>query len=199
MLYRRDYSLSYLRCANSEEVDYVLCEIHEGVCGNHDGARSLAGKALRAGYYWPTLHKDVYDIVRACNKCQWGIDIMGPFPLRKKQLRFLIVAINYFKKWVEAEPVMTITKAKVTRFVWKNIICRFGIPYVIISDNGKQFDNHKFQKFCQDLGVKNHYSSPRHPQANGQTEVTNKSLLKITKTRLEGVKGALPEELQYVL
>jgi len=83
--------------------------------------------------------------------------------------------------------------------VWKNIICKFGVPYVIILDNGKQFDNPKFRKFSQDLGVKNHYSSPRHPQANGQTEVTNKSLLKIIKTRLDGAKGAWLEELQNVL
>ena len=89
----------------------------------------------------------------------------------------------------------TITEAKVISFVWKNIICKFGVSCVIIPDNGKQFDNPKFQKFCQDLGVKNHYSSPRHLQANGQTEVTNRSLLKIIKTQLEGVKGAWPEEL----
>ena len=89
--------------------------------------------------------------------------------------------------------------AKVTSFVWKNIICRFGVPRVIISNNGKQFDNPKFQKFCQDLGVKNHNSSPRHPQANGQIEVTNKSLLKIIKTQLEGAKGAWLEELPNVL
>ena len=92
-----------------------------------------------------------------------------------------------------------ITEAKVTSFIWKNIIYRFGVPYVIISDNGKQFDNPKFRKFFQDLGVKNHYSSPRHHQANGQTEVKNKSLLKIIKTRLEGAKGAWPEELPTVL
>ena len=85
---------------------------------------------------------------------------MEPFPLGKKQLRFLIVAIDYFTKWVEAKLVMTILKAKVTSFVWKNIICRFGVPCVIILDNGKQFNNSKFRKFCQDLGVKNHYSSP---------------------------------------
>ena len=88
---------------------------------------------------------------------------MGPFPLRKEQLRFLIVAIDYFTKWVEAKPVTTIKEAKVTSFVWKNIIYQFGILHVIISDNGMQFDNPNFQKFCQDLGVKNHYSSPRHP------------------------------------
>ena len=124
---------------------------------------------------------------------------MDPFLLRKKQFRFLIVAIDYFIKWVEAEPMTTITEAKVTSFVWKNIMTRFGVARVIILDNGKQFDNPKFQKFCQDLGVKNHYFSPRHPQANEQTEVMNKSLLKIIKTRLEGAKGAWPEELPNVL
>ena len=121
---------------------------------------------------------------------EWGIDIIGPFLFGKKQLRFLIVAIDYFTKWVEAEPVTTITEAKVTSFIWKNIICKFEVPHVIILDNGKQFDNPKFQQFCQDLGVKNHYFSPRHLQDNGQTEVTNRSLLKIIKTQLEGAKEA---------
>ena len=80
---------------------------------------------------------------------QWGIDIMGPFPLGKKQLKFLILVIDYFRKWVEGELVMTITEAKITSFVWKNIIYRFGVPRVIISDNGKQFNNPKFQKFAK--------------------------------------------------
>ena len=69
---------------------------------------------------------------------------MGPFPLGMKQLRFLILAIDYFIKWVEVELVMTIIEAKVTSFMWKNIIWRFGVPCVIILDNGKQFDNPKF-------------------------------------------------------
>ena len=67
MLYKQGYSLPYLRCANSEEVDYVLHEIHKGVCRNHAKARSLIGKVLRARYYRPTLQKDAYDIVRACH------------------------------------------------------------------------------------------------------------------------------------
>ena len=173
MLYRRGYSLPYLRCASSEEADYILREIHEGICGNHAGVRSLTGKVLRAGYYWPTLQKDAYNIVRSCDKCQhfanvhtrlgetmtpislpwpfiqWGIDIISPFPLGKKQLKFLIVAIDYFKKWVEAEPVTTITKAKITSLVWKNIICRFRVPCVIISDNGKQFATPSFENFTK--------------------------------------------------
>ena len=134
VLYRRGYLLPYLRCASLEEADYVLREIYEGTYGNHTEVRSLAGKAFKAGYYWPTLQKDTYNIVKACDKCQcfanvqtrtgetmtpisspwpfaqWGIDIIGSFPLGKKQLRFLIVAIDYFTKLVEAELVMTITK-----------------------------------------------------------------------------------------
>ena len=84
-------------------------------------------------------------------------------------------------------------------FVWRNIICRYGIPKVLVSDNGKQFDNSAFRDFCLKLGIKNHYSLPAHPQANGQVEVTNRSLLKIIKTQLKGAKGIWPDELPSVL
>ena len=75
----------------------------------------------------------------------------------------------------------------------------FGIPRVFVSDNGRQFDNDPFWDFCLQLGIKNHYSSPAHPQANGQVKVTNLSLLKIIKTRLEGAKGIWPDELSSIL
>ena len=84
-------------------------------------------------------------------------------------------------------------------FVWRNIICRYGIPRVFVSDNGKQFDNSTFRNFCSELGIKNHYSSPAHPQANGQVEVTIRILLKIIKTQLEGANGIWPDELPSVL
>ena len=84
-------------------------------------------------------------------------------------------------------------------FIWRCIICRFGIPRVLVSDNEKQFDNDTFWDFCSQLGIRNHYSSPAHPQANGQVKVTNRSLLKIIKTRLEGAKGIWPKELPSVL
>ena len=70
---------------------------------------------------------------------------------------------------------------------------------VLVSDNGRQFDNGAFRDFCSELGIKNHYSSPAHPQANDQVEVMNWSLLKIIKTRLEGAKGIWPDELPSVL
>ena len=93
----------------------------------------------------------------------------------------------------------TITEKNVRSFVWRCIICKFGIPRVLISNNRRQFDNESFRDFCSQLGIKNHYSSPAHLQANGQVEVTNRSLLKIIKTRLEGAKGIWPEELPSIL
>ena len=68
---------------------------------------------------------------------QWGIDIVGLLPLGKGQVKFLLVAIDYFTKLVEAEALATIMEARIQNFVWKNIICRFGIPLMIISDNGQ--------------------------------------------------------------
>ena len=106
---------------------------------------------------------------------------MGPFPTTLRQQKFLVVGIYYFTKWVEGEPLATITEKSIRTFVWRNIICRYGIPRVLVSDNGKQFDNSGFRNFCSELGIKNHYSSPAHPQANGQVEVTNRTLLKIIK------------------
>ena len=124
---------------------------------------------------------------------------MGPFPLGIRQMKFLVVGIDYFTKWVEAEPLANITQQNVKNFVWKNIVCRFEVPRVLVSDNGRQFDNTLFKDFCEHFGIQNHYSSSAHPQANGQAEVANQSLLKIIKTWLEGAKGVWPDELPGVL
>ena len=78
-------------------------------------------------------------------------------------------------------------------------MCRFGVPKVLVSNNGRHFDNALFRDFCVHFGIQNHYSSPAHPQANGHVEVANRSLLKIIKTQLEGAKGVWPDELPGVL
>ena len=201
--------------------------MHEGVCGNHIGARALAGKVLRQGYYWPTMLRDMLrdttDLVRKCKICQEhakishlpsepltsvtsplpfqqrGFDILGPLPIGKGQCKFIIVAVDYFTKWDEVEPLATITEQKIRNFVWHAIICRFGIPRALVSDNGKQFDNAKFRDFCAELGIKNYYSSPAHPQSNGQEEVTIRTLKATLKTKLEDIKGKWVEYLPEVL
>ena len=124
---------------------------------------------------------------------------MDPFPTTVRQLKFLVVGIDYFTKWVEAEALATIMEKNVRSFVWKNIICRYDIPRVLVLDNRKQFDNDAFRDFCSQLEIKNHYLSSAHPQANGQVKVMNRSLLKIIKTWLEGAKGIWLDELPSVL
>ena len=79
---------------------------------------------------------------------------MGPFPTAVKQLKFLVVGIDYFIKWVEVEALATITKKKVRSFVWKNIVCKYSMPRIFVSDNGKQFDNDTFRDLCSQLGIK---------------------------------------------
>ena len=124
---------------------------------------------------------------------------MGPFPIGVRQLKFLVVGIDYFTKLMETEALATIMEKNIRSFVWRNIICRFGIPRVLVSDNGKQLDNSAFRGLCSELGIKNHYSSPAHLQANGKVEVMNQSLLKIIKTQLKEAKGIWPDELPSIL
>ena len=140
-LYKRGFSQPYLKCLNSKDATYMLSEIHEGIYVNHSSPQSFVGKVLRARYFWPTMQKDAAKVVQRCDKCQqfgnvqhvpvehmtnislpWsfstrGIDILGPLPPSKKQVKFLVVAIDYFTEWVKAEPLAVITKAKIQHFV----------------------------------------------------------------------------------
>ncbi|GJX86673.1 reverse transcriptase domain-containing protein [Tanacetum coccineum] len=116
-----------------------------------------------------------------------------------RRVKFLVVAIDYFIKWVEATPLATITGKNILKFVWSNIVCRFGISGVIISDNGKQFAENPFRDWCNELKIKQKFTSVAHPQANGQTEVTNRILLQGLKTRLGKAKGQWVEEFPNVL
>ena len=150
----------------------MLAELHEGICGNHPGSRTLAHKAHTQGYYWPTMRADVANYIKKCDHCQrlapilkspvqdlisisspWHfaqcrIDIVGPLPTALAQKKLLLVATDYFNKWVEAETFSSIKDRDVTHFIWKNIVCRFGIPRSIVSDNGPQFDSRVYQNLC---------------------------------------------------
>ena len=92
-----------------------------------------------------------------------GIRYHGSFPNSSQAVKFLIVGINYFIKWMEAKALAIIMEKNIRSFIWKNIICKYGIPRVLVSNNGKQFDNSAFREFYSELGIKNHYSSPAHP------------------------------------
>ena len=124
---------------------------------------------------------------------------MGPFPKAVGNKKYLLVYTDYFTKWIEAEPLANIEDMDVKRFIWKNIITRVGVPNVLISDNGLQFDSKAFRKYCSDLGIKNRYSIPAYLQGNGQAEAVNKVIVNGLKKRLDDAKGRWVEELPHVL
>ncbi|XP_050217540.1 uncharacterized protein LOC126668377 [Mercurialis annua] len=90
-----------------------------------------------------------------------------------RQRKFLTMAIEHFTKWVEVEAMSDITSARVKEFFWKQIVCHFGLPRVLIGDNGKQFDCKKFRAFCAKSNIDLRFTSVTHPQSNGMTKVTN--------------------------
>ncbi|GJS59897.1 reverse transcriptase domain-containing protein [Tanacetum coccineum] len=211
-LYKKSFLGLWLRCIGPLQANYVLKEIHEGSCSMHSGPRSVVAKAIRTGYYWPTMHADARKLIRECNDCQihrpvprnpqqnltpitspwpfykWGIDIAGPFLEGPGKVKFLIVAIDYFTKWIEAKPVATITGNQVKKFVWDNIVCRFGLPGEIVSDNGKKFCENPFKDWCEKLSIRQCFASVKHPQTNGLVERANRSLGK--ESRLDWTKEA---------
>ncbi|KAL0291192.1 UNVERIFIED_CONTAM: Gag-Pol polyprotein [Sesamum calycinum] len=194
-LYNKSFTHPLLRCLSQEESSHMLKGIHDGCCGSHMRTWTLTNKALQAGYFWPTIKQDAQWLVNKCVKCQkhatlihqsaepfsvmlslcpssqWGIDIVGPFPLATGQRKFLLVVIDYFTKWIEAEPLTRITKGEVMKFVWKNIICCFGLPWKIISDN-EQSRNEGYKTGVR--GCISSKNSPRSPipRLTGKSEAT---------------------------
>jgi hypothetical protein len=96
----------------------------------------------------------------------------------------MIVAVDYFTKWVEVEALVNITAKSIEWFLWKNVVCHYGISHAFITDNGKQFDCDSFRKWCAELHITNYFLSPKHPQANRQVEATNKTIFKILKKKV---------------
>ncbi|XP_056689014.1 uncharacterized protein [Spinacia oleracea] len=192
-LYKKAFSQPLLRCITPEKGQEVLEDLHHGLCSSHIGGRALAEKALRIGYYWPTLKKDALDLVKRCDKCQrfahlirrpaqkltpitspiqfakWGMDILGPYTTAPGELRYVIVVVDYFTKWF------------------------------IVFDNGPQFKTLKLESWLADHGVTACFASVSRPQANGQVDAFNKIISEGMKKKLDEAKGLWADELPNVL
>ncbi|XP_075518295.1 uncharacterized protein LOC142552404 [Primulina tabacum] len=131
----------FLKCLAENEGEYVLQKIHEGCCGEHLGGTALARETILAGFWWPRINQDAAQIVQTCKSCQyhstfqhnptrgmqpisascpfdqWGMDIVGTFPVARTQKKFLLVAVDYFSKWVKSEPLAKTTEKEVMKFL----------------------------------------------------------------------------------
>jgi hypothetical protein len=131
---------------------------------------------------------------------RWGLDLLGPLPPAQGNLKYVVVVVEYFSKWIEAKPLATITSVTVQKFFWQNIVYRFGVPKAITVDNGTQFDAETFKKFCDQIGTKIHFASVRHPESNGLVESANGIIMTgIMKLIFNQPRGKWPEELIKVV
>ena len=149
--------------------------------------------------YWPSMRKDVFKYVQACPACQqfkppnttlvnpmqlhtvpapWhtiGIDIMGPFPTTPRKKRFLLAIVDYFTRWIELFPLRHTTASHIANILVNEVICRYGVPSYILSDNGPQFISQLFNAVCNHLGISRKFTANYHPQTN-MTERVNRTL-----------------------
>jgi hypothetical protein len=171
-LHRRSITSVFQRYVSHDEGREILNEIHSSDCDHHGGSRSLVAKAFRHGFYWLTAHADAEDIVHKCDGCQkfarqahvpaqelwmipitWpfavrGLDMVGPFKQSKDKKTHLLVAVDKFTKWVEAEPISNCDAATAVKFLKKLIFC-FGYPHGIITNNGTNLSKGAMKEFCQ--------------------------------------------------
>ncbi|CAN6691732.1 unnamed protein product [Malus baccata var. baccata] len=190
------------RCVHDYEFLSILRFCHTYACGGHFGTKRTALKVLECGFYWPTLFKDARTYCLTCDRCQrmgnistkdqmpqqplsfveifyvWGIDFMGAFP-PSYGFTYILLAVDYVSKWVEAKGTRTNDSKVVADFVKTNIFARFGMPRVLISDGGSHFCNRTIEALLKKYNVTHKVSTPYHPQTNGLAEVSNREIKQI--------------------
>nr|GFA47769.1 reverse transcriptase domain-containing protein [Tanacetum cinerariifolium] len=191
------------RCVARKEAIDIIIACHSGPTGGHYGANYTAKKVFDSGFYWPTIYKYAFELVKRCDSCQrqgkisqkdemphnsiqvceifdvWGIDFIGPFPSSKGN-KYILVAVDYLSKWVEAKALPTNDARVVVKFL-KSLFSQFGTPKAIISDRGTHFCNDQFARIMPKYGVTHRLYTAYHPQTSGQVKVTNRGLKRILK------------------
>jgi hypothetical protein len=212
-LYRRGVHCILRRCLTHEEAVIVLNDFHTKAYGGHFSGLETTQKILRAGYFWPTLIKDCIKSVEKCHLCQifsqkmrahpapmfpvitvgpftkWGIDYTTCNPPSAKGHRYIIVAVDYFTKWVEAMPMFKYDGKTGALFLFNQIIARFDVPREIVTDHGSHFQNQMMTELTSNLGLRQDHSSPYYPQANGQVKVVKKTLKTILWRTINSAKS----------
>ncbi|GJW21002.1 reverse transcriptase domain-containing protein [Tanacetum coccineum] len=166
------------RCVARNEILEILAHCHSGPTWGHHSASITGRKVYEAGFNWPSM--EVFDV--------WGLDFMGPFPGFKVN-KYILVAVDYVSKWVEAQALPTNDARVVVKFL-KVLFARFRVPKALISDKGTHFCNSHLEKALLKYGVTHKISTTYHPQTNGQTKVTNRAIKRI----LERLVGYNPKD-----
>ena len=190
ILFRHCVDQMIRRYIPENEMRAILLHCHYLECGRHFSGQRTTAKVLQSGFYWPTLFKDAHSFVKTCDRCQrignnsnknemplisilevelfdvWGIDFIGPFPSSCGN-KYILSAVDYVSKWMEAIPTVTCDANVVLKFLLKHIFSRFGTPRAIVSDEGTHFCNKLFESLFSKYGVRPRTTLAHHPQCNG--------------------------------
>ncbi|GJT67273.1 reverse transcriptase domain-containing protein [Tanacetum coccineum] len=177
------------RCVHGKEALDILEACHNGPTGGHHGANLTAKKVFDAGFFWPSIYKDAHELVKNY--------FMGPFPSSKGN-KYILVAVDYLSKWVEAKALPTNDARVVCKFL-KSLFARFGAPRAIISDRGTHFCNDQFAKVMLKYGVTHRLSTAYHPQTSGQVEVSNRGLKRILERTVGENRASWSDKLDDAL
>nr|GFB83040.1 retrovirus-related Pol polyprotein from transposon 412 family [Tanacetum cinerariifolium] len=209
------------RCVAGKEAIDILNACHSGPTEGHYGASYTAKKVFDLGFYWPSIYKDAFELVKHCDSCQhqgkvsqrdempqnfiqickifdvWGIDFMGPF-LSSKGNKYIFVAVDYLSKWVEAKAIPTNDARVVVKFL-KSLFSRFGTPKAIISDRGTYFCNDQFSRvMAKTVGENRALWSDKLEDALWSFRTAYKTSIGYTPYRLVYGKAChLPLELEH--
>ena len=194
-------------------MEIVLNDCHTGACGSHLSRLETTQNILRAGYFWLKLIKGSIESVKKCHPCQifsrkmrehptpmfhvitvgpftkWGIDYTTCNPPSARGHHYIIVAVDYFTKWVKAMPTFKHDGETMALFLFNQIIARFDVLREIVTDHGSHFQNQMMIELTSKLGLRKEHLSPYYPQANGQVEAINKSLKTILQRTINSAKS----------
>ncbi|XP_070023126.1 uncharacterized protein [Nicotiana sylvestris] len=170
VLYKRTPDLNLLRCVDAKEAGRIMYQVHSGV--QSDLIHTSSTELYPMSAAWPFV--------------VWGMDVIGPIePKASNEHKFILVSIVYFTKWVEAITLKSVTKKDVVDFVHSNLICHFGIPATIITDNASNLNRHLMREMCEQFKIMYQNSTRFHPKANGAVEAANKNIKKILRKMIQ--------------
>ncbi|GKD87572.1 reverse transcriptase domain-containing protein, partial [Tanacetum coccineum] len=186
------------RCVDGKEAFEILKACHSGPTGGHYGANFTTCDACQKQGKISQRDEMPQNAIQVCEIFDlWGINFMGPFPSSRGN-KYILVAVDYLSKWVEAKALPTNDARVVVKFL-KSLFSRFGAPRAIISDRGTHFCNDKFDKVMSKYGVTYRLSTPYHPQTSGQVEVTNRGLKRILERTVGENRASWSDKLDDAL
>ena len=198
-------------CILENDQQNVISFCYDHLCGGHFSSKKTVKKIFQSGFYWSSIFLDAHAYYSACKRCHklgsigrtnmlslnlilivelfdvWNINFIGPFPNTYGYL-YILVAVDYVSKWVEAIACKTNDHKLVLQFLKDNVLERFGTPCAIIIDGGKHFCNRFFEQLMKKYGITHKVATPYHPQTSGQVEISNKEIKRILEKMVSSTR-----------